>query len=247
VAMLFLFYYQRELSRWFFPLRWMAAILLIAGPWYVLTAPAIETLSRNFEIRKELAYAEKKVERLTNSLEDYETNSLKRLKWAGRIDRTTKKLEAAEKERDAKLAAAKGIGFDWRLHVAAGVEGFVLFIVITTQLIAVGMLRKWKYLEEKSKNLSTKISKKVERNFENPAPEKSKSFEMDFEKMVYHVSKNLKALLKQPGITGAVLAEKYGFSQKNISLVINYEKGQQKEKISKKALLDMWEKLRVET
>ena len=135
-AMLWLWYERR-----LWPVKYMAAVLLIVGPWYQITAPTIERLNSVTAIKAEIKAEQKNFTQLSTSLDRYELNSTGRTGWAGRIDKVNVKLEEA----NARLSILRGKeakkSAPWRDYVVAGMQAVALLIVLTAQLAAVTSLR----------------------------------------------------------------------------------------------------------
>ena len=138
VAMLFFWYENKRRLQVF---KYLAAFLLIAGPWYQITSPTFKDLNSVTVLQAEIETAQDAVTQYAASLKRYEDNSVKFREWGGRIDRATANL----KEARAHLSTlrAKGIKHDapWRSRTVAGMEAAALFIVLTAQLVAVTVLR----------------------------------------------------------------------------------------------------------
>ena len=224
VAMLWLWYKEKR-----FLVRLAAAAILIAGPWYVITAPAVEELQKNFEIQEAVERAEAKVERLRESKNTYDENSEKFRGWAGRIDRTEAKLERAEKELEDRYVAAKGLTLNWRLYMVAGMSATVLLIVMITQLTATSTFRTCPEI------ISGDDLKKSKKQLEKK-PEISEK-----DRAVLAVARALKAKLPEYGGIASDMAKELGLSQKHCSQVFRYfeNKRDGKETISNNALQTM--------
>jgi hypothetical protein len=228
-AMLWLWYQKR-----LFLVRVLAATILIAGPWYVLTEPAITSLQEQTQSSHHVASAEAKVKRLTKSLDRFESNSMTKLGWSGRIDRTMTKLELAEDELQKSKDKALDLGFKWRLYMVAGMQASVLLIVLITQLLAVAGLR--------DSHVSKPVSKSHNKSKQplNPTAETSK-----YEQAIRAVAIAIKRKLPEYGGSQKALADHYGFRPKDVSMLFNHfeRKKAGKEVISRKALQFMVEKL----
>ena len=228
-AMLWL-WYQRRL----FLIRVLAAIILIAGPWYVLTEPAVKSLQELSQSGHHIASAEAKVERLNKSLDRFEKNSMSKLGWSGRIDRTMAKLELAEDELQKTKDKTMSLGFKWRLYMTAGMQASVLLIVLITQLLAVAGLRDCHVSKPESK------SRNPSKPLRNNSAETSK-----YEQAIKAVALAIKGKLPEHGGSQKALAEHYGFRPKDVSMLFNHAERQKdgKEIISRKALQSMMDKL----
>ena len=138
-AMLWFWYDSR--NRFIEFCKYLSAFLLIAGPWYQITAPTFQNLSSMTVMQAEIETAHDAVTQYSRSLKRYEDNSVKFREWGGRIDRATANL----KEARAHLSAlrAKGVKKEapWRSRAVAGMQAAVLFLMLTAQLTAVTYLR----------------------------------------------------------------------------------------------------------
>ena len=234
-AMLWLWYQKR-----LFLIRVLAAMILIAGPWYVLTEPAIESLQEKVELRNQILSAQGKVERLTASLIRYETNSAGRLGWSGRIDRTMTKLELAEKDLQRSRKKAASLGFEWRLYMVAGMQASILFIVMITQLLAVAGLRD---------SVITKVVSKESKGPPKlrPTP-KPASGTTEYDRAVEAVVKAIKAKPGEFGKTQNALAEYFDIRPADITMLFKHieKRAAGSETISKVALQKMVAKLKID-
>ena len=233
-AMLWL-WYQRRL----FLIRVLAAMILIAGPWYVLTEPTIESLQDKAEIQNQILSAQGMVERLTASLIRYETNSAGRLGWSGRIDSTMTKLELAEEDLQRSRKKAASLGFEWRLYMVAGMQASVLLIVMITQLLAVAGLR------------DSAITKVVSKDSKGPPKlrltPKSASGTTEYDRAVEAVIRALKVKPGEFGKTQTALAEYFDIRPADITMLFKHTERRVagSETISKVALQKMVVKLNI--
>ena len=121
--------------------KYLAAFLLISGPWYQITAPTFQDLNSMTVMQADIEMAQDAVTQYSRSLKRYEDNSVKFREWGGRIDRATANL----KEARAYLSTlrAKGVKKEapWRSRAVAGMQAAVLFLMLTAQLTAVTYLR----------------------------------------------------------------------------------------------------------
>lgn len=236
-AMLWLWYQKRLL-----PVRILAALILISGPWYTLTSPAIESLQEKTEIREQILSEESKVNQLTASIARYEENSAERIGWSGRIDRTQTRLDLARESLQVKRDDATSLGVEWRLYMVAGMQAAVLLIVMITQLMAVAGLRD--ITEPVSKELKD-VSKL------QPASKllQQSGFRLsEYDRAVAAVATVLKAKLEEFGNVQSALATHFGFRPADVSMVFNHieRRAAKKETISHSALKRMVVKLGIE-
>jgi hypothetical protein len=138
VAMLWFWYENKRRLKVF---KYLAAFLLIAGPWYQITAPTFENLNSVKVMQAEIETAQDAVTQLSTSLDRYEKRSDKRSGWAGRIDKTQAQLQEARTY--LSILRGKGVNHDasWRSSAVAGMQAAALLIILTAQLAAVTSLR----------------------------------------------------------------------------------------------------------
>ena len=135
-AMLWLWYHRKLIL-----VRYLAAVILIAGPWYQLAGPAISTIYDHKTHTSHIISLETEIADLNKSIRIYELNSEKKLGWASRIDRTRSAItEARTKLRDIRNQSDLS-GENWKSLMVAIIQAIVLLIVMTTQLSAVSNLR----------------------------------------------------------------------------------------------------------
>ncbi len=225
IAMLCLWYYKKHYS-----LRYIAAIVLIAGPWYQMTSPAILSIQTTNSIETEIEIETERFDQLSKSLTLYESNSVTKWGWAGRIDRTQKlKDELSEQIKELHSELSKR-NSQWREYMVTAVQSAALLIILTAQLSAVSNIgikqpvrtkSPTPSIRQKSKPTRTiiEISKPVTDNFEKIS---TSNFE-DFDKTVETVAAEIIQELPNHDSQKA-LAETLGTGQKSISLILNHEK-----------------------
>jgi len=212
VAMLWFWYENKRRLQVF---KYLAAFLLIAGPWYQITAPTFENLNSATVMQAEIEMAQDTVMQLSTSLDRYEKRSDKRSGWAGRIDKT----RAEWKEARAHLSAlrSKGAKEDapWRGYTVAAMQGVALFIVLTAQLAAVTSLR--------SRNGSTvPVRNETKRNDtpkRNGAPKQTKE---GFDASVESVAVEIRSRIFEFG-SQTKFAKHHGIRPANITAVLNHK------------------------
>ena len=138
VSMLWFWYENKRRLQIF---KYLAAFLLIAGPWYQITAPTFEDLNSVTVIQADIEMVQDTVMQLSISLDRYEERSDKRSGWAGRIDKTHTKLEKARSQLSNLRAKGAKKEAPWRSRAVAGMQAAALFIVLTAQLASVTSLR----------------------------------------------------------------------------------------------------------
>jgi len=138
VAMLWFWYENKRRLQLF---KYLAAFLLIAGPWYQITASTFENLNSVTVMQAEISAAQETVTQLSTSLDRYELRSDKRTGWTGRIDRTMAELKEARAQLSTLRAKGAKAEAPWRSRTVAGMQAAALLIVLTAQLAAVTSLR----------------------------------------------------------------------------------------------------------
>lgn len=211
VAMLWFWYENKRRLQVF---KYLAAFLLIAGPWYQITAPTFESLTSVTVMQAEVETAQDRVAQLSISLDRYEKRSDKRSGWAGRIDKTQAKLEDAR----AKLSTLRDKGAKkeapWRSRTVAAMQALALFIILTAQLAAVTNLR--------SRNGST-VTKTVtaKRNVTRNAVITEHTTER-YEETVKAVAEEITRQVEELG-SQAKLCRQTGLRPEYVTAVMNHE------------------------
>ena len=212
VAMLWFWYENKRRLQVF---KYLAAFLLIAGPWYQITAPTFDSLQSVTVIQAEVEAAQGRVTQLSTSLDRYEIRSDKRSGWAGRIDKTQRSLEEGRAKLSGLRSKEAKKETPWRSRAVAGMQAAALLIVLTAQLAAVTSLR--------SRNGSTvPIRNETKRNDtpkRNVAPEQSTD---DFDASVETVAAEIRSLIPSFG-SQTKLAKHYGIRPANITAVLNHK------------------------
>ena len=121
--------------------KYLAAFLLISGPWYQITASTFQNLQSVTVMQADIEMAQDAVTQYSASLKTYEENSIKFRGWTPLINQAMADL----KEGRAHLSTlqAKGVKKEapWRSRAVAGMQAAVLFLMLTAQLTAVTYLR----------------------------------------------------------------------------------------------------------
>ena len=209
-AAMFWFWYERRL--WLF--KYLAAIILIAGPWYQITMPIVKNLNNVTVMQSEIKTVTETVTQLSDSLHRYELNSAGRTGWASRIDKTQNKLEAARARLSVLRSAGKKEVIPWRGYLVAGLQALALLIVLTAQLAAVSRLR--------SGNDSTVIKTvTVKRNKKSGAVTEtllSENYETTIIKVASEISRRLSDFGSQ-----AKLCRSLSLRPADVSMILNYK------------------------
>lgn len=228
IAMLCLWYDRKHRF-----LKYIAAAILIAGPWYQMTSPAIHNIQNTNAIEIEIEIETQRLDQLSKSIMIYENNSITKWGWAGRIDRTQKakdELSARITELHSELSKQNAT---WREYMVAGVQSAALLIILIAQLSAVSNLgtrqtegkkpsepkRKTKQIEPVLQRHASEISKASAKDFDSIS---ISNFD-DFDVMVETVAAEIIIELSKHNSQKA-LAETLGIDQKSISLILNHKK-----------------------
>ena len=226
IAMLCLWYDRKHRF-----LKYIAAVILIAGPWYQMTSPAIQNIQKTTAIETEIEIETQRLTQLSKSMMIYENNSVTIRGWAGRIDRTQKakdELSARINELHAELSKQNST---WREYMVTGVQSAALLIILMAQLSAVSNLGAKETEDEEPSKPETSPKQKTK---QSPASEISKvsakgfdsistsNFD-DFDAMVETVAAEITTKLSKHNSQKA-LAQTLGIDQKSISLILNHKK-----------------------
>ena len=223
IAMLCLWYDRKHRF-----LKYIAAAILIAGPWYQMTSPAILSIQTTNSIETEIEIEIERFDQISKSLALYESNSATKWGWAGRIDRTQKtkdELSAQIKELHSELSKRNS---QWREYMVTAVQSLALLIILTAQLSAVsniGIKQPARIkshipaIRPKAKRSAAEISKAVPDNFTEISTSKCE----DFDKKVEIIATAIRAELPNHDSQKA-LADRLGIGQKTISLILNHKK-----------------------
>lgn len=225
IAMLCLWYYKKHYS-----LRYIAAIVLIAGPWYQMTSPAILSVQTTNSIEIEIETETERFDQLSKSLALYENNSVTKWGWAGRIDRTQKmKDELSEQIKELHSELSKR-NSQWREYMVTAVQSAALLIILTAQLSAVSNIGIKQPVRTKSpapairpkskqKRSAAEISKPATDNFDTISTSNSEDFDKTVETVAAEIIQELPNHDSQKALAHAL-----GTGQKSISLILNHEK-----------------------
>ena len=225
IAMLYLWYNRKHRF-----LKYIAALILIAGPWYQMTSPAVRNIQNTNTIETEIEIETQRLDQLSKSMTIYENNSITVRGWAGRIDRTQK----AKNERSARInelySELSKQNSAWREYMVTAVQSAALLIILIAQLSAVSNLGTRQiagttkpeptiHTTSKSKRPATETSK-MTTNF---LDEISISKFEDFDKTVENAATEITVELPKHNSQKA-LAQTLDIDQKSISLILNHKK-----------------------
>ena len=203
----------------------VASFLLLMGPIYKITEPAVSSIKQNEQILILNQLDSKEVLRLRSSLKTYEKNSQSRIGWAGRIDRIQGQIDINNDRIRKRISNNSTLDFSISLAIAIA-QILALMIIMTAQALAISKTRK------KSKKRAYEIETPEIRN-RKTADESSKlgicSSETYETLVVSQISNALNVDLKKHGITQAQWCKRNNVSPKNLSLAKNH-----KQRISEK-------------
>ena len=207
-AMLWMWYHRRLKY-----IKFLAAAILIAGPWYQMTIPIFEKIGRIETLQKNIILIADEIKEAKTSILNYEENSKKRSGWASRIDRTKSSITDSRERLRGLYSEQQKLGSAWRIYAVASMQITILFILLKTQISAITNLRE-KGITESKRN--PKPASKLEKNHSE-----SKN---NFEETVKAVAAALNDRLPEFKGSQKDLALHYKtFRPADISLVINHK------------------------
>lgn len=226
-AMLYLWYHQESIIeqsskikiRIFSITKWTAAVILIAGPWYQLAGPAVEKIYQQRILTIHIITIETEVVELTKSLRNFETNSKIKFGWAGRIDRTQKRItDARIRLREAQLKR-NTLGATWRPLAVSIMQAFALLIVMITQLFAVSSIQ--------TRNISNITEPEIEKNkpkYKTITSHKSEQTKTEKDALIENIAPILREQLKAFGNNQKKFAGHYKtFRPADVSMILNHD------------------------
>jgi len=220
IAMLCLWYDRKHRF-----LKYIAALILIAGPWYQMTSPAVRNIQSTNAIETEIEIKIQRLDQLSKSMTIYENNSITIRGWAGRIDRTQKakdKLSARINELHSTLSKQNSA---WREYMVTGVQSAALLIILIAQLSAVSNLATRQTIRtiKPESSISTASKSKHHKVTTKFLDEIAISNFENFDKKVEITATEIRAELPKHNSQKA-LAQTLGIDQKSISLILNHKK-----------------------
>ena len=124
-----------------FAVRWgmgaVATVLVLAGPLYQVSAPLVAEHMQVDTTAQERTVLQTEIAGLESALATYLANSERRVGWAGRIDDTQAKLDAARAEL-RRLATAAPQRMEWQRQAIIAMQAIALVLF---QLLNVVMIR----------------------------------------------------------------------------------------------------------
>ena len=225
IAMLCLWYDRKHRF-----LKHIAALILIAGPWYQMTSPAVRNIQKTNAIETEIEIEIQRFDQLSKSLDTYQKNSRERLGWRDEIRETESaisELSPRINELHSELSKQNSV---WREYMITGVQSGALLIILVAQLSSVSNLGTRQTSRtikpkpsiqtiSKTKRSATKISQVTTKLFNEIL---TSNFE-DFDKTVENCATEIKTALSKYNSQKA-LAQTLGVDQKSISLILNHKK-----------------------
>ena len=228
IAMLCLWY-----DRKYRFLKYIAAAILIAGPWYQMTSPAIQNIQKTNAIETEIEIETQRLDQLSKSLDTYQENSRERLGWRDEIRETESainELSPRIKELHTELSKQNST---WREYMVTSVQSAALLIILMAQLSAVSNLgtrqtegkkpsepkRKTKQIEPVLQRHASEISKASAKSFDSISTPDFDHFDATVETVAAEIITELSKHNSQKA-----LAQTLGIDQKSISLILNHKK-----------------------
>jgi hypothetical protein len=204
-----------EGRRWSWLIKYIAALLLVAGPWYQITGPTVESLYRFTVTQAKIETAQERVAQLSASLIRYETNSAGRTGWARRIDKTQTRLDEARERRASLQTQVAEYGAEWRGYAVVGMQALALLVILTAQLAAVTSLRNRNGVTVTKRN-TPKRNGTVKRNvISERTPE-------GFDEKVESMADTIRFRLSDFG-SQAKMAKQLDIRPANITAVLNHK------------------------
>lgn len=197
----------------------IASLLLLIGPIYKITEPAVSSIKQNEQIRILNQLDSKEVIRLESSLKTYEQNSQSRIGWSGRIDRIQTQIDINNDRIRERISNNSTLDFSISLAIALA-QILALMVIMTAQALAISKSRK-----KSKKNVSEiEITEILHRNStEESSKSKACSPETTETLMINNISESLAFILKKEGVTQVQWCERNNISPKNLSLAKNHQ------------------------
>ena len=195
-----------------------ASLLLLMGPIYKITEPAVSRIKQNEQMLVLNKLDSKEVVRLEASLKTYEKNSQSRVGWSGRIDRIQVQIDINNSRIRDRISNNSTLDFSISLAIAMA-QTLALMIIMTAQAMAISRSRT------KSKNSVSELEIIEIRN-----RNKTKGCnEIELHTLetpeilpIDRISQTLDIILKSEGITQAQWCKRNNVSPKNLSLAKNH-------------------------
>ena len=218
----------------------LASALLVAGPLYQVASPALEQARKAEFTAVERVGEENKIKQLESSLLQYERNSEKRIGWAGRIDATQERLDAA-RERLRELVAKQGeYQRSWHKTAIVSMEAFALLVVLYSQIFALSRLREYSKMlaKDRRKDDGGDLAVKPEKGGFSGNSKITVPIESDTKDRVKMARRFVEAKLPDFDGKRQLLAQHIGVRLADLSLLKHHEKRRQegRETISQKKL-----------
>ena len=225
IAMLCLWYDQKHRF-----LKYIAALILIAGPWYQMTSPAIQNIQNINAITTEIEIETQRLDQLSKSLDTYQDNSRDRLGWRDEIRETESSINKLSPRINKLHFQISKQNSAWREWMVTGVQSAALLIILIAQLSAVSNLGTRQSTgttksepiirtPSKSKRSTPAISKLFSKDFEEISISRFEDFDRTVETAATEITTELSKHDSQKA-----LAQTLGIDQKSISLILNHKK-----------------------
>lgn len=192
----------------------VASLLLLMGPIYKITEPAVSNIKQNEQTAILNQIDSKEVLRLESSLKTYEKNSQSRVGWSGRIDRIQSQIDVNNDRIRKRISNNSKLGFSISLAIAIA-QILALMIIMIAQAMAISKSRK-KQKQSVSNIEKTETRKRKNNEIVNIAElHGSETLET---LPINKIPQALAIILKQESITQAQWCERNRVSPKNLSL-----------------------------
>jgi len=222
----------------------VASALLVGGPLFQLSAPVMETLTRNNTNQVLVSSYENEIKQLTHSLIQYDSNSNKRIGWSSRIDRAQQDLSDARTKLRG-LLSVKSSETSTRLYLIVLMQALALLIIMRSQIIAVKELpfitENGSKQPKDSKQKTIKESQPVTKVVRKDGQLKRVPVLNDFDKRVIAVAEKMKKQLPSYNGKQRRLADDVKVRPADISMAFRHEEKKEsgKEIVSESALIRM--------
>ena len=191
-----------------------ASLLLLMGPIYKITEPAVSRIKQNEQMLVLNKLDSKEVIRLEASLKTYEKNSQSRVGWSGRIDRIQAQIDINNNRIRDRMSNNSTLGFSISIAIAL-VQVLALMIIITAQAMAISRSRT-----KSKKNVSEVETSEIVNRNDNEEINiiRTDSYKTTEILPIAEISETLDIILKAEGISQVEWCKRNNISPKNLSL-----------------------------
>jgi len=202
----------------------IASLLLLLGPMYEITKPALSNIKQHERIKNLNKVDSSEIVRLENSLETYEKNSETRIGWSGRIDRVQKQINEINGQIKERISNNSNFDFIESSGIAMA-QALSLLIIMTAQALAISDIRKKSKLiisdnfaKETLNKFETTSKKEIRKSLEKPSLKIVPVLEENESESIDLIPIVLKKVMLRDEINQAQWCKKNNVSAKNLSL-----------------------------